>query len=200
MAAPEWLMWSTSNDPDEMIGLFRKEISNRKFRLYACACCRRAWDRLPQLSRKTIEAAERFADGLLTAANLDAMNSLPAPDWLDAATRAAAASSIEDMYPTTGLVRLNRDEEVEAAVQARLLRDIFGNPFRPVTVDPAWQTANIVALAQAMYDERAFDRMPILGDALEDAGCTNADVLTHCRQPGEHVRGCWVVDLLLGKE
>jgi hypothetical protein len=74
------------------------------------------------------------------------------------------------------------------------------NPFRPVTVDPAWQTSNVTALAQPIYDERAFDRLSILADALEDAGCDNADILNHCRQPGEHVRGCWVVDLVLGKE
>jgi hypothetical protein len=80
------------------------------------------------------------------------------------------------------------------------LRDIFGNPFRPMTLDPAWQTSNVVSLAQAICDERAFDRMPILADALEDAGCTHRDILEHCRQPGEHVRGCWVVDLLLGKQ
>jgi hypothetical protein len=83
---------------------------------------------------------------------------------------------------------------------ALLIRDIFGNPFRPVKVAPAWRTSTGVELAQAIYDERAFDRLPILADALEDAGCTNADVLEHCRQTGIHARGCWVVDLLLGKE
>ena len=66
--------------------------------------------------------------------------------------------------------------------------------------DPRWRTSNVTALAQAIYDDRAFDRLPILADALEDAGCTDADILNHCRQPGEHVRGCWVVDLVLGKE
>jgi hypothetical protein len=88
-------------------------------------------------------------------------------------------------------------------LQALLLRDIFGNPFRPVALDPAWLTwkgGTIPQLAQAIYDGRAFDRLPILADALEEAGCTNADILGHCRQPGEHVRGCWVVDVLLGKE
>jgi hypothetical protein len=83
---------------------------------------------------------------------------------------------------------------------ADLLRDIFGNPFQVLKVPRGWQTANVVALAQVIYDERVYDRMPILGDALEDAGCTNADMLMHCRQPGEHVRGCWVVDLLLDKK
>jgi hypothetical protein len=82
---------------------------------------------------------------------------------------------------------------------AHLARDIFGNPFRSVTVNATWFTTNVLALAQAIYDDRAFDRMPILGDALEDAGCDNADILKHCREPAEHVRGCWVVDLVLGK-
>jgi hypothetical protein len=79
-------------------------------------------------------------------------------------------------------------------------RDIFGNPFRPVSIDPAWQTAAVVSIAQAIYAQRAFDRMPILADALEDAGCTHTEILNHCRQPAEHVRGCWVIDFLLGKE
>ncbi len=88
----------------------------------------------------------------------------------------------------------------EAVVQVALLRDIFGNPFRPATVDPNWLTSTVVALAEGIYAERAFDRMPILADALQDAGCTNEDVLNHCRDAQQvHVRGCWVVDLLLGK-
>jgi hypothetical protein len=83
---------------------------------------------------------------------------------------------------------------------AALLRDIFGNPFRPYAFDPAWRTSTAVALAQQMYDSRDFGLMPILGDALQDAGCENADILDHCRGDGPHVRGCWVVDLVLGKE
>jgi hypothetical protein len=89
---------------------------------------------------------------------------------------------------------------IKRRVQAELLRCIFGNPFSPVTPEPAWRTSNAVGLAQAIYDDRAFDRMPILSDALEDAGCTNEGILNHCRQPGVHVRGCWVIDLILGKE
>ena len=81
-----------------------------------------------------------------------------------------------------------------------LLRDIFGNPFRPVTtVNPAWRTATVVSLAQAIYEKRAFERLPILGDALEDAGCDDADLLAHCRGSGPHVRGCWALVLLLQK-
>lgn len=88
----------------------------------------------------------------------------------------------------------------EWSFHATLLRDLFGNPFRPVTIDPHWLATNVTTLAQAIYDERAFDRMPILADALEDAGCTNQDILAHCRGNGEHVRGCWALDLVLGKE
>ena len=84
----------------------------------------------------------------------------------------------------------------------RLVREIFGNLFRPVNVNPAWLVWNdgtIPKLAQSIYDDRAFDRLPVLADALEEAGCTNAEILEHCRGPGPHVRGCWVVDLVLGK-
>lgn len=94
-------------------------------------------------------------------------------------------------------------ENQEKRVQSGYIRDIFGNPFRPPpAIEPSWLYWNdgiVPKLAQAIYDDRAFDRLPILADALEEAGCTNADMLNHCRQPGEHVRGCWVVDLLLGK-
>jgi hypothetical protein len=84
--------------------------------------------------------------------------------------------------------------------QSSLIRDIFGNPFRPVSLNTAWLTSDVVALARGIYDERAFDRMPILADALQDAGCENDDILNHCRDEKQtHVRGCWVVDLLLGK-
>jgi len=91
----------------------------------------------------------------------------------------------------------------ERRAQAVLLRDIFGNPFRPVEANPAWLSWNgraIPRMAEAIYEERAFDRLPILADALEEAGCTDAAILEHCRGPGPHVRGCWVVDLLLGKQ
>ena len=91
------------------------------------------------------------------------------------------------------------DWNIRIRWQITFLRDIFGNPFRPVLADPAWLTPTAVALAAAIYEDRAFDRLPVLADALEEAGCTDADVLLHCRRPGEHVRGCWVVDMVLGK-
>jgi hypothetical protein len=90
----------------------------------------------------------------------------------------------------------------ERGAHCVLLRDVLGNPFRTVSVSPAWLTwegGTVRQLARAIYDERAFDRLLVLADALEEAGCDNADLLSHCRGPGEHVRGCWVIDLLLGR-
>jgi hypothetical protein len=87
------------------------------------------------------------------------------------------------------------------ATECNLLRDIFGNPFRPVAFDPAWRTSDGLLLARGIYEERAFDRMPILADALQDAGCNSDDILNHLRDPQvAHVRGCWALDSVLGKE
>ncbi|WP_239465452.1 hypothetical protein [Gemmata sp. SH-PL17] len=94
----------------------------------------------------------------------------------------------------------HRSVRNDMAAQMDLLRDIFGNPFRPVAFSPAWRTDTAVALASQMYESRDFRAMPVLADALQAAGCDNADVLDHCRAPGLHARGCWVVDLVLGKE
>src|SRR5262249_38247864 len=87
----------------------------------------------------------------------------------------------------------------EQAAQEGLLRCIVGNPFRSFTLDSAWKTPAAVALARTAYEERRFDDMPFLADALEEAGCTDEQILSHCRGPGPHARGCWVVDLVLGK-
>jgi hypothetical protein len=96
-----------------------------------------------------------------------------------------------------GLFRERRAAEMSA--QATLLRDIVGNPFRPANIGPAWRTPGVVMLARLIYDDRAFGRMPGLGDALEEAGCDDADILSHCRSDTEHVRGCCVVDAILSK-
>jgi hypothetical protein len=91
-------------------------------------------------------------------------------------------------------------QAAERNALASALRDVFGNPFRPVTLDPAWRTGTAVSLARTMYESRDFSAMPILADALQDAGCDSSDILNHCRDTNApHVRGCWVVDLLLGK-
>jgi hypothetical protein len=102
--------------------------------------------------------------------------------------------------PTRQPAGLQGGTKAERAAQADLIRDVFGNPFRPVHADPRWLTSTAVGLAQTIYADRAFDRLPILADALEEAGCDDADVLSHLRGDGPHVRGCWVVDLILGQQ
>jgi hypothetical protein len=78
--------------------------------------------------------------------------------------------------------------------------DIVGDVFYHLTLNSRWLTSTVLALAQSIFTDRAFDRMPILADALEDAGYDNADIVAHCRGPGPHARGCWVIDKILGKE
>jgi hypothetical protein len=83
--------------------------------------------------------------------------------------------------------------------QCDLLRDVFGSPFRPLVFDHSWRTREVEAMARQMYESRDFSATPVFADALEDAGCQDEQLLEHCRGPGPHVRGCWVVDLVLGK-
>ncbi|MBP3956904.1 hypothetical protein J8F10_16655 [Gemmata sp. G18] len=90
--------------------------------------------------------------------------------------------------------------KLNRAHQPPVLCEIFGNTFRPTAFSPSWRTSTAFALASQMYESRNFSAMPILADALQDAGCDSADVLEHCRSPGPHVRGCWVVDLILVKQ
>jgi hypothetical protein len=172
---------------------------------------------------EAIEVAERFADGRATAEELakatygpmqvlttdiqciratSAISGVTHPEahW---AAYEAIAGACEFTHETEGKVAADAVELRWTPDAVRLFRDVFGNPFRPVTPGPSWLSWNdgtMPKMAQAIYDERAFDRLPILADALEDAGCTDAAILDHCRGGGEHVRGCWVVDLLLGKE
>src|SRR5262249_43021707 len=118
------------------------------------------------------------------------------PTWCAAhsAHRAMEAFFWADPAPRSPLY------QAEKAVQVAILRDVFGNPFRLVGFDPTWRTDTTVSLARQMYEAQVFGNMPVLADALQDAGCDNADVLGHCRDPQlTHVRGCWVVDLVLGK-
>ncbi|OWK45373.1 hypothetical protein [Fimbriiglobus ruber] len=124
------------------------------------------------------------------AALLEAIVLACDPD--DPQTAAMGVSLIAERSSHPGSVRNN---------QAAFARDIFGLfAFRPIAVDPSWLTSTAVALATSIYADRAFDRLPILADALQDAGCDSDDILAHCRGDEPHVRGCWVVDLLLGKK
>jgi hypothetical protein len=112
----------------------------------------------------------------------------------------AARAQGEALERVAGQVGLAAEWEQQAQAHCDLLRDIIGNPFRPVAFSPEWGTDTVLALARQIRESRDFSAMPILADALQDAGCDNADILDHCRGPGPHVRGCWVVDLVLGTE
>jgi hypothetical protein len=215
--------WLNCERPSRMIRHLGHDPRNRKQMLLAAACLRRVWDwLLDPRSRRAVEVAEQFADGLATEAELRAVREaalqlfsepgepLPRkPHWKMYALPAEAAGMNESvidavMYiaDATAWGKVDTPEAVsqpEERAQAELVRDIFGNPFRPVVVDPSWRTAAVVALARGIYEERAFERLPMLADALQDAGCEDDQVLGHCRYDGPHVRGCWVVDLLLGK-
>ena len=211
MTEQEWL---ACTDPQPMLQFLGDRASDRKLRLFACACCRRMWNMFEdERSRKAVEAAEQYADGLATeqereevaegagAANRLTYFAAPAASAIghDAVRAASGASQLSAAYA----VDADSTDEAELVAQATLLRDIIGNTILRATVDAswlAWNDGTVVKLAQAIYDERAFDRLPVLADALEEAGCHDPDILAHCREPGEHVRGCWVVDLLSGKE
>ena len=129
---------------------------------------------------------------IVWSASWDACHySVHADGWDAARYCWLAASVAHDHVPLQG---------ENAWLLRSVLHDIFGNPFRSVTFDPRWRTSDVLGLARAIYDDKAFDRMPILADALMDAGCVDEQVLGHCRGDGPHVRGCWVVDLVLQKE
>jgi hypothetical protein len=117
---------------------------------------------------------------------------------LNAAIQAACEALQDAASRLTSPPDFDDPDPGEESVQRELIRDIFGNPFRSIAFSPLWRTDTAVSLARQMYDAREFSAMPILADALQDAGCDSAEILDHCRGAGPHVRGCWVVDLVLG--
>jgi hypothetical protein len=253
--------WSRCTDPQAMLDFLRAsgQVSDRKLRLFAVACCRRIWHLLPdERSRRAIEVGERYADGQVTGNqaitagdaaaevsghNLDGIPAevgwraaraadhlLPLPEeawqlnlvWAKVATAMEGEQLVlEGAHPE--LLDSWSEQSVESGrtmgwtadnpegTLARILREVYGPlPFRNVRIDPAWlawHDSTVRKLAQASYDERILpegildqSRLVVLADALEEAGCTNQDLLSHCRNGGTHVRGCWVLDLLLGKQ
>jgi hypothetical protein len=226
--------WNSCTDPQVMLEFLRdsNRLSERKARLFGCACCRRIWRLLHRgQSRRAVEEAERYADGLVDeAALLDIDTTATAgadedgPDRYRAAVAARISARVSPMPSAVadfaqravtcepGSGHYLASFRQERAAQGALLRDLFGPlPFREVHIDPTWLRWNdgaVLRLATAIYEERQLPsgtldngRVAILADALLDAGCDNEEVLGHCRQQGEvHVRGCWVIDLLLGKK
>jgi hypothetical protein len=195
-----------------MLGKPGDPASQRKLRLFACAGCRRLWWLLhDKRSRTAVEVSERYAEGLVGSEELAAVAG-DARQAADAAERARARGWYAARTATMTAAEARPAAEwvaSNAAYDADLLRDIFGNLFRPVVLDPAWRTWNngtVPKIAQAVYDRRELPsghldatRLAVLADALEETGCDQADLLDHLRGPGPHVRGCWAVDLLLGK-
>jgi hypothetical protein len=212
--------WLTCTDVTLLIKHLRTRGQDRKLRLFACACARRLWDLLPvSPGREAVVVAERFADGDASAKALAEVYSRGIKVWSEAkhacdslltggmgvavadASQAAlyiAIHAAKVRFPA-GTPNRRSAQAVERTAQLAAIHDIFGNPFQSVSVDPSWRSSITVAIAQTIYDERRFEDLPIMADALEEAGCQNAEILTHCRQHTEHTRGCWVLDLLCGK-
>jgi hypothetical protein len=219
--------WLSCIDPKPMLNFLRKQVKvtrtkggRRKLRLFGCGCCRRAWHALTEKgSCVAVEQAERYADRKLDGqellhawntameaylsvthrrrpAALAAWRVVEQKSWL-----AAGAWRHTSGKQTSRLMKTTPEHELIA--QASLLRCIFANPFRPlprlVPSVLSWNDGTVAKLASAIYEERAFESVPILADALEEAGCSDEEILAHLRGPGPHVRGCWVLDLLLNK-
>ena len=232
MTEAEWL--ACVEDADllgHLLGWLRDRTSERKRGLFAVACCRQVWHLLTdERSREAADVAERFVDGAATNDQLiDAEMAAEAADVALAAggretarSRAALSaycatcfgSGWDQADPGWDFALATASYAADAARaagqeanQLALLRCVFGNPFRPVTLSPAWRLPSVLALARAAYDHRTLpagtlepDRLAVLADALEEASCTDAAILGHLRGSGPHIRGCWVVDLILSKD
>jgi hypothetical protein len=221
MTEAEWL---ADTDPMPMLEFVRGKASDRKVRLFAVGCCQQLmpWNQNERVSEALIRA-ERYAEGELADATMEKwcqeLNRISFRIRQSMGGGGSAQTVIcnavncaclpkrymgvihtwEALVNLGGVFGSDFPDRGRTIVHA-LMNDLFGNPFRPVAVEPAWLTSTVVALAEGIYQDRAFDRLPILGDALMDAGCDNSDVLNHCRSDGPHVRGCWVVDLLTGRK
>ncbi len=221
-------VWLDSRYPTRMLAFLRGKRKLRLFVVACCHRLFPLYDDARAL--EVVEAAERFADGKIGRRRLRAIfNPWFDETSSHYDSNRPARAAIVDLilsYCLTSRPRPRGDDPVTSAVvaakctwwnfwerrstrwdewlaQCDFLRDIVGNPFQPVEFDAnllQWNDALISKIAQSIYDNRRFADLPILADTLEDAGCTNAEILNHCRSDGPHVRGCWVVDLILGKQ
>jgi hypothetical protein len=216
MTEQEWLQ---GTDPDPMLSYLaeRQDASDRQLRLLVVGYARRHWDALEDsCSRIAIEIAERYADGKASARELDlgwqvSFNAArrgkqehQTANWAAVVSAMDCGAACVDHLVDLVLEDPTPEIAAERAVLCDLLRDVFGNPFRTVEMTRSrlrsWLRCNdgtVRNLARTTYDERAFDRMPVLADALEEAGCDDEQILGHCQGAGPHVRGCFVLDLLL---
>jgi hypothetical protein len=225
--------WLSCADPEKMLAFLRGKATNRKLRLFAVACVRRVWHLLTDArSRDAVEGAERYVDGHLNEEDflevfLSAANALDGISGRFAIYAASAAcASVRWVFADENHTQwepgepfsdaqltakqaaraFHPDTDKQQAAQTSLVLDIVGNPFRPASVSPAWRTPQVVALAQAAYDNHTLPagelgpaRLAVLADALEETGCDNADILSHLRSSGPHVRGCFALDAILGR-
>jgi hypothetical protein len=208
--------WQACCDPLAMLCLLRGRGSGRKFRLFAVACARDEFThgaipeeechllQLPEYYAK-IEAAESFADGG-PELRYEGITHWVAQPVCNVITDEDVAHAALGFNADIGLWMKPIEEIVPAIIgryrthPSHYLRDIFGNPFAPVAFSAEWRTSTAVGLAKQLYESRDFSTMPILADALQDAGCNSVDILNHCRDVNQaHLRGCWVVDCLLEK-
>ena len=202
--APDEAWWAATHDHRQMLAhLATANAPPRKWRLFLCACAR---ERLPFLTdpdcRDALEVAEQYADAAAPRGAL-----VRASGTIATALRRGPVGQFRSALDVVrGAVEVDDGRMIDAARQwwgkdttADLIRDVFGFPFHRAAFPAAWRTSTAVGLARAMYESRDFAAMPVLADALEEAGCDRPDVLAHCRGGGSHVRGCWVVDLVLGK-
>jgi hypothetical protein len=204
--------WESCPDTRPMLQYLRtySPLSSRKMRLLAAACCRRIWHSLSERGRASVLSAERYADGLASEDERLAAMERPSDTDVDLmASRAAGARTIAEMEIALQLAASFADH-FEAAEQAVLLRDLVTILSLPLVISPswlAWEGGTVRKLAEDAYRERTLPngllipgRLGLLGDALEDAGCQETELLGHLREKGPHVRGCWAIDLLLHKE
>jgi hypothetical protein len=208
--------WSASDNPDAMFAHLGSGLSERKKRLFACACCRRLLRRIPdKRARRALEVSERYADGAASREQLGEAYSWaweifePEEPFTEAVER-TCGEELKDVAEIAQEARLDptlyddpspadrRFTKRERKAQADLIRDIFCGPGKPPAPDPGWLIPGVLALARGIYEEKAFDRLAVLADALEEAGCADQRLLGHLRGPGSHVRGCWALDLTLG--
>lgn len=212
--------WLRSIDPLWMIdkvilpntGLVGQERA-RKLRLMMCGWCRQIWSLLrDQRSRNAVEVGEKFADGKCRETELsDARSNMPGlkdATWYRDGQVAINCVFDEGWHqwktlsPTLsyeGLGEFFRPAMLSNEAQANIIRDIFGNPFRPTTIGRQFITGQAIAMAEHAYDNRDWASLPVISDALEEAGCIEQPILDHLRGPGPHVRGCWCLDVILGK-
>lgn len=224
MTEAEWLRGDDPRRILDFLAASYRHLSERKLRLFAAYCCRNILHpETEEAVRRAVDLGETYAEGRASASDLYAADGPVAGVWLETfgSDRVSAAAYCLTQYGVENpllaaqgasengidAARLHAGTgraESEATLQSVWLRDIFPSPFRPKFVNRdwfAWNEATATTLAEQRYASQDFSAMPILADALQDAGCDNDDVLGHCRDANAtHVRGCWVCDLVLGKE